>query len=56
MQETEAIASVPTGLFIGGQWRTTARTMPVTDPSTGEVLCEVADASPEEAADRKSVV
>ena len=50
MQETEAIASVPTGLFIGGQWRTTARTMPVTDPSTGEVLCEVADASPEEAA------
>ncbi|MPV50841.1 MULTISPECIES: NAD-dependent succinate-semialdehyde dehydrogenase [unclassified Pseudactinotalea] len=50
MTETEAIASVPTGLFIDGQWRETAATMPVEDPSTGEPLCEVADASPEEAA------
>ncbi|VXB18254.1 NAD-dependent succinate-semialdehyde dehydrogenase [Citricoccus sp. K5] len=48
--EAEAIASVPTGLFAGGRWQTTARTMPVEDPSTGEVLTEVADASPEEAA------
>ncbi|GAA1118698.1 NAD-dependent succinate-semialdehyde dehydrogenase [Citricoccus alkalitolerans] len=48
--EAEAIASVPTGLFTGGRWRTTARTMSVEDPSTGAVLTEVADASPEEAA------
>ena len=46
----EAIKSVPQGLFIGGQWRATERTMPVHDPATGEVLCEVADASPQEAA------
>ncbi|QBF47744.1 NAD-dependent succinate-semialdehyde dehydrogenase [Janibacter limosus] len=49
-QEREAIASVPTGLFIGGEWRTTAATMPVVDPSTGQPLCEIADADPDEAA------
>ncbi|KRE39238.1 NAD-dependent succinate-semialdehyde dehydrogenase [Janibacter sp. Soil728] len=49
-QEREAIASVPTGLFIGGEWRTTAATMPVVDPSTGQPLCEIADATPDEAA------
>lgn len=48
--EREAIDSVPTGLFIGGKWVSTARTMPVEDPSTGSVLCEVADADPQEAA------
>nr|WP_267467556.1 NAD-dependent succinate-semialdehyde dehydrogenase [Nocardia transvalensis] len=32
-------------MYIGGQWRTTAATMPVTDPATGQPLCEVADAS-----------
>ncbi|MEE6286360.1 NAD-dependent succinate-semialdehyde dehydrogenase [Georgenia sp. MJ173] len=50
MQETDAIKSVPSGLFIGGQWRATRRTMPVEDPSTGQALCEVADADPDEAA------
>ncbi|MGC5616742.1 NAD-dependent succinate-semialdehyde dehydrogenase [Georgenia sp. Z1491] len=49
MQEKEAIATVPSGLFIGGRWTPAARTMPVEDPSTGEVLCEVADADPAEA-------
>ncbi|MDN5718490.1 MAG: aldehyde dehydrogenase family protein, partial [Janibacter sp.] len=49
-QEREAIASVPTGLFIGGEWRTTAATMSVVDPSTGQPLCEIADATPDEAA------
>ena len=48
-REAEVIASVPTDLFIGGQWRAATRTMPVEDPSTGEVLTEVADADPEEA-------
>ena len=49
-RESAAIASVPTGLYAGGRWSTTARTMPVHDPSTSEVLTEVADAGPEEAA------
>lgn len=49
-QEREAIASVPTGLFIAGEWHTTAATMPVVDPSTGQALCEIADATPDEAA------
>ncbi|PYG02192.1 succinate-semialdehyde dehydrogenase / glutarate-semialdehyde dehydrogenase [Georgenia satyanarayanai] len=48
-QETDAIATVPTDLFIGGRWTQARRTMPVEDPSTGEVLCEVADADPQEA-------
>lgn len=48
-QERDAIASVPTGLFVGGQWRETEKTFPVTDPSSGETLCQVADANPEEA-------
>src|SRR5690625_8021484 len=47
--EREAIESVPKGLFVAGQWRPTETTLPVEDPSTGEVLCEVADASPAEA-------
>ncbi|WP_416383045.1 NAD-dependent succinate-semialdehyde dehydrogenase [Nocardia flavorosea] len=37
--------SVPKGLFIGGQWRTAAATMPVFDPATGAQLCAVADAT-----------
>ena len=49
-REREAIESVPTGLYIDGEWRPTAATMPVHDPSTGQVLCEVADATPDEAA------
>ncbi|WP_171049964.1 NAD-dependent succinate-semialdehyde dehydrogenase [Nocardia cyriacigeorgica] len=46
-----AIGSVPTGLFIGGQWRTTVAELPVTDPASGEVLCTVADASPADGLD-----
>lgn len=46
--EHAAIDSVPKDLFIGGQWRTTAATMPVLDPATGEQLCTVADAAPED--------
>ena len=47
--EREVIESVPKGLFIGGQWQPTASTLPVEDPATGELLCEVADATPAEA-------
>lgn len=45
-----SVAGVPTGLFIGGSWRAASGggTFPVRDPSTGEVLAEVADATPED--------
>ncbi|MGW4094687.1 NAD-dependent succinate-semialdehyde dehydrogenase [Nocardia sp. NPDC004750] len=46
--ERAAIDTVPRGLFIQGQWRATTRTLPVFDPSTGELLCEVADATPDD--------
>ena len=41
---------VPTDLFIGGQWRSSAsgETFPVHDPSTGEVIAEVANGTPED--------
>jgi succinate-semialdehyde dehydrogenase/glutarate-semialdehyde dehydrogenase len=44
--ERAAIDTVPTGLFIGGRWRDTSDTLPVTDPATGQLLCEVSDADP----------
>jgi succinate-semialdehyde dehydrogenase / glutarate-semialdehyde dehydrogenase len=42
----ELIASVPKELFIGGEWRGSAGgdTMSILDPSSEEVLCDVADA------------
>ncbi|MGW5374150.1 NAD-dependent succinate-semialdehyde dehydrogenase [Nocardia sp. NPDC003999] len=46
--ERAAIDTVPRGLFIQGQWRATTRTLPVFDPSTGGLLCEVADATPDD--------
>ncbi|TFD75706.1 NAD-dependent succinate-semialdehyde dehydrogenase [Cryobacterium fucosi] len=46
--ERALLASVPTGLFIGGQWREAADggTFDVRDPSTGDVLLSIADATP----------
>ncbi|MGH3467928.1 MAG: NAD-dependent succinate-semialdehyde dehydrogenase [Thermocrispum sp.] len=46
--EASVVDAVGKDLFIGGKWRqaTGGRTLPVYDPSTGKVLCEVADASP----------
>lgn len=46
--ERDAVDSVPTRLYIDGRWHATARTMPVVDPATGQPLCEVADAGPED--------
>jgi succinate-semialdehyde dehydrogenase/glutarate-semialdehyde dehydrogenase len=45
--EQHVVNAVPTGLFIGGQWRpaATGATFAVEDPSTGRVLTEVADAT-----------
>jgi succinate-semialdehyde dehydrogenase/glutarate-semialdehyde dehydrogenase len=49
-QEQQVIDQVPKQLYIGGEWRDGGEgTLAVEDPSTGETLCEVADASPEDA-------
>jgi len=46
-RETELLASVPDGLFIGGQWRPAEAggTLTVSDPATGKVVKEIASAS-----------
>jgi succinate-semialdehyde dehydrogenase / glutarate-semialdehyde dehydrogenase len=46
-REAGLVDQVPTGLFVGGEWRSadSGSTLPVDDPSTGEVIAEVADAS-----------
>jgi succinate-semialdehyde dehydrogenase/glutarate-semialdehyde dehydrogenase len=46
MTESEVISSAPKELFIAGAWRPaqSGERLEVEDPSTGEVLCEVADA------------
>jgi succinate-semialdehyde dehydrogenase / glutarate-semialdehyde dehydrogenase len=45
--ENSLLARVPTGLFIDGKWRDSSdgRTLDVEDPSTGETLASVADAT-----------
>jgi len=45
--EAELLAKVPRGLYIDGAWVDAegGRTLAVTDPSTGETLVEIADAS-----------
>ena len=50
LSQKDLIDSVPTGLLIGGTWRDSSdgATIKVEDPSTGEVLTEVADASVED--------
>jgi succinate-semialdehyde dehydrogenase/glutarate-semialdehyde dehydrogenase len=40
------IDSVPTGLLVGGDWRSPGTAFPVLNPATEDVLTEVADASP----------
>ncbi|RWR18863.1 NAD-dependent succinate-semialdehyde dehydrogenase [Microbacterium enclense] len=46
-RESELLASVPTGLLINGEWRDAegGKTVEVSDPATGEVIREIADAS-----------
>src|SRR5438067_2496245 len=50
-QEQTVLDKVEKHLYIGGEWidATEERTLPVEDPATGEALCEVADATPEDA-------
>jgi succinate-semialdehyde dehydrogenase / glutarate-semialdehyde dehydrogenase len=54
-RERTVVDSVNTGLFIGGRWQdaTDGKTLAVEDPSTGDTLAEVADAS---AADGKAAL
>ena len=49
--EQSVIEGVKKQLYIDGEWRDAAGggTLAVEDPSTGEILCEVADAQPEDA-------
>ncbi|KAA9164519.1 NAD-dependent succinate-semialdehyde dehydrogenase [Amycolatopsis acidicola] len=51
-QERAAIAAAPKQLLIGGKWGDASGggTFGVHDPSTGEVLCQVADGTPEDGA------
>jgi succinate-semialdehyde dehydrogenase/glutarate-semialdehyde dehydrogenase len=50
-QERTAVDAVPTQLFIGGEWRDGGgdATLDVEDPSTGEAIAAVADATPDDA-------
>ncbi|MCK0111528.1 NAD-dependent succinate-semialdehyde dehydrogenase [Ornithinimicrobium sp. F0845] len=47
-REAAVLEAVPTQLLVGGEWRDAeaGATFEVIDPSTGRVLCTVADASP----------
>jgi len=49
--EQTVIDSVPTDLYIGGEWRSASGggTFAVEDPATGESLCEIADGTPDDA-------
>ncbi len=49
-QEQQVIEAVPKKLWVGGEWRDGGGgTLPVEDPSTGETLCEIADATEDDA-------
>src|SRR5881392_1732178 len=49
-QEQDVLEQVPKQLYIGGQWRDGAKgNLSVEDPATAQALCEVADASVDDA-------
>ena len=50
-QEKSVVASVPRELYVGGEWRAAGSgdVLAVEDPSTGETLIEIADATGEDA-------
>jgi succinate-semialdehyde dehydrogenase / glutarate-semialdehyde dehydrogenase len=50
-EEQRVVEQAPKQLYIGGEWRAGAKgTLAVEDPATGQSLCEVADASVDDAA------
>src|SRR5437763_6192270 len=49
-EEQRVVDQVPKQLYIGGEWRDGSKgTISVEDPATGELLCEVAEASTDDA-------
>ncbi|HEY3828052.1 MAG TPA: NAD-dependent succinate-semialdehyde dehydrogenase [Solirubrobacteraceae bacterium] len=54
--EQAVLEKVPRSLYIGGEWRAASGggSLAVEDPATGETLCEVADAQPQDALDALS--
>jgi succinate-semialdehyde dehydrogenase/glutarate-semialdehyde dehydrogenase len=50
ISEKNLLAKIPTQLYIDGAWvdATGGKTIPVSDPATGEVLAHIADAQPED--------
>ena len=50
VDEATLLASLPSGLFIGGEWREASggATFDVADPATGRTIATIADASPED--------
>src|SRR5579884_2918077 len=49
-EEQQLVEEVPKQLYIGGEWRDGSKgSIAVEDPATGESLCEVADASADDA-------
>ena len=50
-EEQRVVEQVPNKLYIGGEWRDASAggTLNVLDPSTEDVLCQVADGTPEDA-------
>ena len=49
-EEQRIVEQVPKQLYIGGEWRDGVKgTLSVEDPATGEALCDVADASTDDA-------
>ncbi|MDN4491826.1 NAD-dependent succinate-semialdehyde dehydrogenase [Demequina sp. SYSU T00068] len=50
-REGAVLDAMPTGLYIGGEWTasSTGATFDVRDPSTGDVIRSIADASPDDA-------
>jgi succinate-semialdehyde dehydrogenase/glutarate-semialdehyde dehydrogenase len=47
-QVSRVLNAVPKGLLIGGKWISTDGSVKVEDPATGNIIAEVADASPEQ--------
>jgi succinate-semialdehyde dehydrogenase / glutarate-semialdehyde dehydrogenase len=49
--EKRVVAAAPSQLFIGGEWRdsSSGKTFGIEDPATGEILCEIADGTVDDA-------
>ncbi|WP_420120587.1 NAD-dependent succinate-semialdehyde dehydrogenase [Nakamurella sp.] len=45
---SRVLNAVPTGLLIGGKWISTDHTIDVENPATGQIIAQVADATPEQ--------